>query len=458
MVLSKDAESFLQKDLSWYRESGGWLLSDIQNLPEKYRLCTTPEEGHRLQRLWKQLQLEKSENTLGKRNVVSSGNVAQRFGLGEELEIMGYADWSDFARLKLVNKPTELTQSEWKRIQPKLVQYVESHKEQRLEKKRQDDYRNRFRVIANAVWLDNDTAAFPISPVDICILPEVRELIDLTIDDFDASYFKNQVASVLPDACNFWRDALETRLMAYARKSVECSPDVDPLTLPATIFYCSACKHGLEDHSLKVLSHSCLNRSSRGLRHLRVKVEEDPKPKTKRKHKARPLPLPPFTFEETVQAEFVAHFVRMELLSLETYAPVIGRIFRLCERDPKSATCEDMDQCRVWFSCESCQFDKRGTKNLYPWSSAIIHTLRHSVEDFAQNPWKRASKGESDTADDMESTRRAISAYESAPEWLNMPKVMLVDTSVTVMWFSVSETDKMLEEGSILRCSFKSLA
>ncbi|KIJ68963.1 hypothetical protein HYDPIDRAFT_36075 [Hydnomerulius pinastri MD-312] len=109
----------------------------------------------------------------------------------------------------LVRKPKRLTPAEWKIIYPPLVQFMETIKVKHMQKKREESYIERFKILDTVIRevekkLVNDplVEARP-HGASICMFPAVQEIlgvdsrVKLTLEDVS-----DKLSSVLPDLMN----------------------------------------------------------------------------------------------------------------------------------------------------------------------------------------------------------------------------------------------------------------
>jgi len=238
----------------------------------------------------------------------------------------------------------------WAAISPKLTQFLEEKRTQRLEIANRVVFHARLEPLkqfVNDFYRNNNlkTAYMP-HIVDICCFPEVQELMSgiltvaVTYEDL-----KRQIEPIFSDLLARWRVIAERQLVARVATQLGPSNDINHLELAtATFFRCSKCI-SLRTYPA-VLWHKCLWERQRDNQ-----------------------AADPGSYEGRLFAIYHSQPWSCGVLDLTTRATRVENLIRACGGDPRRTTCSELDAIDPRLACELCH--RPGRKVIMTWRTAV---------------------------------------------------------------------------------------
>ncbi|KAF8997048.1 hypothetical protein BDQ17DRAFT_1429254 [Cyathus striatus] len=293
-------------------------------------------------------------------------------GWADEIERM--PDPTELTGHPLVWQRKDLTDRIWNNIRPQLIQFMEEKKAERLEWQESAMLHLRrplLRILRKqyAKTLPPNSIVPP--EADLNDYEPFRNIIEetppdqeVTIDDF------NDVLDGLPEFVSQWRGEKDRELLRIMGAPVTENPDFSPLKLATTVFHCA------KSYSFRsspccyvsypqILVHKCAR--SYGTRRLYPSEI------------SAPMGYDDELYIDLGEAKWNSE--GQVLFSTQGHQ-IAEKIVSLCELDPKSATCEDMDARDPVFQCNLCTRD--GARCCMRWREAIYHSLsEHHLSDLS---------------------------------------------------------------------------
>lgn len=246
-----------------------------------------------------------------------------------------------------------------------VIEYLKSHKEQRLAKERQRVLTIRFsefRGFLQNSGTQRDTALLP-SVIDLAMMEPFRSLIfDTPLDrkvekkDF---FRKQRLLQELTPLFNENRNELLVSLLPKPknarRKSKRVAGDVTRLQLATTFFHCKWCRDTITYS--RVLVHNCLT----------IPHPEEQNDENVDSHNWRDIIHP---YLNIAPWNYGDNQVSFEDEVSELAAAFIG----VCGEDPQTVTMEHMDSLDVRLECVSCCHPSRG-RLVMKWKLAVSFLL-----------------------------------------------------------------------------------
>lgn len=238
--------------------------------------------------------------------------------------------------------------SEWVTISPQVINFMETSKAIRLNRERRDSLSRGFNVLKSAFleFTHSHMAKGEISPclIDVCLDPEVRNLLDVAPNNTTHQDFRKELLPFFPSVCARWRESIESRLLERMSSSTRFRRGGNKFELASVIFKCTTCGDPLRYPA--VLTHGCLN-----------------------------AVLPSSAY--SISNEFVhiaAQAYRRQPWSADVLDPtswsgLISKVIHLCGFNPKTATCDQMDQTGARLTCKSC--NRNGRRSIMTWRAAV---------------------------------------------------------------------------------------
>jgi hypothetical protein len=228
---------------------------------------------------------------------------------------------------------------------PQVVKFMEHSKTERLYEDRRKSLSVLFNILQEAFWefRRSHVAMGDLCPrlIDVCLEPEVRNLLDVVTPMED---LHEQLLTFFPQICARWRESVESRLLEWMSTSIGFPKEGSTFQLASAIFKCSTCGDALWYPA--VLAHGCLN-----------------------------AVVPPGTFslshnyDQVAIMVFCRHPFSVGILDLNTWSETITKVLHLWGFDPKTATCEQLDQANGRLTCKPC--NESGRRRIMTWSTLV---------------------------------------------------------------------------------------
>jgi len=234
---------------------------------------------------------------------------------------------------------------EWIIICPQIVDFMENSRAGRLFKERRDSLMMGFNVLRNAFleFRSSHVADGEIYPslIDICLEPEVQSVLDDGLNNKSRQDLHDELLPFFPSICARWRESIESRLLERMSSSNRFRKRGNQFTLASVIFKCTTCGDALQYPA--VLTHGCLN-----------------------------AVIPNSTSND--YPDVAAYVYRRQpwsadVLDLTSWSGLISKVIHLCGFNPKTATCDQMDQTRARLTCKSC--NRNGRRTIMTWRAAV---------------------------------------------------------------------------------------
>jgi hypothetical protein len=318
-----------------------------------------------------------------------------------------------------------------RKITPTLVAFLEEKKAVRLEKLARDVYIQRFKDVQSVIrWLYEPTYVgterFLPQIEDICLLPEIRSLIDIDIDiPVTTDSLQRDISPILPGIIARWRASIEDQIVKIAKDQLGTLGDVDLSQLGSAVFQCSKC-HGAFWFP-DVLGHHCL--------HEKIEIHWG---------------FPWSTYEQKVQATFYSHPWSSKVLELRSWKQRVQGVISACGMDPMATRCE-MNESDARLICKLCR--QMATRTILTWHAAVLlpsvltrcnaqigrlfsqidHAACNHIRASGHDMWERVSDEEATIAMKLEqaSMEATMEQYCAEAYWfcLHCPRVRQVPKS-----------------------------
>jgi len=239
--------------------------------------------------------------------------------------------------------------SGWETICPQVVVSMKHFKAERLYQERRNSLLRAFGILQNTFrdFKRSNVTGEDIWPrsIDVCLEPEVRNLLDGTMNNISIQDLSQQLMSYSPSICARWRESIDLRLSAYMSYCTRFRRGANKFKLASAIFKCTACGKVLWYPA--VLTHGCLHAF---------------------------LPTPKTHFFSADYDELAAHVCRrlpfsLNVLDLNAWSELIDKVIQLCGLNPKTATYDQADRAHARLTCKSC--NEYGRRNVMTWRTAV---------------------------------------------------------------------------------------
>ncbi|KAF8878921.1 hypothetical protein BD779DRAFT_1676612 [Infundibulicybe gibba] len=248
-------------------------------------------------------------------------------------------------------KETEFTDQFWARIRPKLVEIVESNRDDRLERERARLWVERLTIL-RSLYVEY---AKSLAPLQWCYLPNIYELAELPIfrDILEAdSSIDVSRESFLPATGQLstliseWISAKKGKLISMLEPSSSRTVD-HPLDLATSVFVCT--------------SQNCHNEPSGWWLTSKVLISWE----AIAAHSCQRI-------DTCLYTSYNSTTLGVSQLG----ASIASSLVRLASLDPSSATIAEMDALGLRFACLQCPpVSGRRLVTGYPWKSAVEHGM-----------------------------------------------------------------------------------
>ncbi|KAJ6500162.1 hypothetical protein C8R47DRAFT_1110711 [Mycena vitilis] len=237
---------------------------------------------------------------------------------------------SEWENNPVVTTPQPLSDAEWQTIGPKLLEELEAKVKPRVMAARFHALKQVFKNLSKLT----EYLAFAPSMADVAFFPDVRAILegDLKLP-VSAAHLVTALQSKLPKLVKDWSTAFEEKLRNHTRAvlGLPSSSNVDPFKLAVAYFVCeNHCCEGYFTGHWKACHGTVENYRS---------TKNDPAPET---------------YEDFAVVAFRRKPCRVNNMLTSSARTVLEDIVKHYGKDPKSATCEEMDAAPGKLYCMRC--------------------------------------------------------------------------------------------------------
>jgi hypothetical protein len=238
-----------------------------------------------------------------------------------------------------------------RKITPVLVSLLQEKKAARLEKLARRVYTQRFNDLKFVIELLYDltigcTGRLLPQMEDICLLPEIRSMIDIDVDiPVSKESLERDVSPILPGLIARWYSGIDDQIVKMAERQLGTSDGADLSQLACAVFQCSRCHRALWYPEL--LAHHCL--------HEKIEAYWN---------------LPWTTYEEKVVATFHSRPWSSKLLEPQSWERKVQSVITTCGMDPYTATRSEMNESDARLLCKLCR--QLATRTIMTWRAAVL--------------------------------------------------------------------------------------
>ncbi|KAJ3558977.1 hypothetical protein NM688_g614 [Phlebia brevispora] len=321
----------------------------------------------------------------------------KEIGWHDEYSQLSYRLQKRFRSLPEVKQPTALTERIWNRISPAIVHFLQTCKDERLSKVKEDVLRTRFGRLREMILKEEPPNRISAPLTYITSLPEVRSNLD---QPYNVRVYVEDWRPYLAGWTDNWRHEVSEHLRSLVRQHVDfpAGCNVDPLTLAVgTYWLCPHCKLHIEYP--QILAHRCT------------------------KYIPGYAPHDDESQYDQVLREVLRYQTIQRLDGLETTAHIVKKIVQLYGLDPAQSTPELMDCLgdRITY-LPGAPCHNPDVFYVMTWRSALTHYLesRSLYEAHTNWPaWRKIPAWEAGRymSQEWTASQAAEAAYLEAETW-----------------------------------------